>query len=86
MTYGIGAHAWFGVGPVVVMLVALVLWLVTLVSVVQSSQWTPGLKALWVLASASNPLVGLVCWLGWGRHGGNVVYAPPEPPSSTTQD
>lgn len=78
-------YALSGAGTALVLLLVLipiVLWIVTLVSIVRSPNWTPGLKALWALAALPSGLVGIICWFVWGRNDGNTGPAAPFPPST----
>lgn len=60
-------------GATILLIVVLVAYLAfvisALVSVLKSSNYTPGLKALWVLAIFVLPFIGSVVWFIWGRNG-----------------
>ncbi len=58
---------------VLLMLLPVILWVITLVSIVSSNNWTPGMKALWALAALPSGLIGMLCWFIWGRKEGNKL-------------
>lgn len=60
-------------------LVPLILWIITLVSIVKSPNWTPGFKALWALAALPAGLIGMICWFVWCTKDGNRPPTPPAP-------
>lgn len=68
------------VAMLIALLVPLILWIITLVSIVKSPNWTPGLKALWALAALPAGLVGMICWFAWGAKDGNKILNPPPAP------
>lgn len=47
---------------------ALVLMISAIASVANSRSYTPGLKALWVLAILAFPILGSLVWFVVGRH------------------
>lgn len=62
-----------------IFLIPIVIFVITLVSIVQSPNWTPAFKALWVLAAIPTGIVGLICWFVWGKKEGNILPAQPYP-------
>lgn len=57
----------------IVLAIPAILWVVTLVSIITSRNWTPGMKALWALAALPSGLIGMICWFVWGRPEGNKL-------------
>jgi hypothetical protein len=57
-------------------LIPLIIWIVTLVSIVRSPRWTPAFKALWALAALPTGIVGMICWFVWGAKEGNRPLPP----------
>lgn len=49
-------------------LAVLALMLAAVVSVANSRSYTPGIKALWVLAVLAFPILGSLAWFAIGRH------------------
>lgn len=80
-TTGYAVDAAWAVLLLVVLLIPLTLWIVTLVSIVRSPNWSPGLKALWALAALPSGLIGMICWFVWGRNDGNSGPARAYPSS-----
>lgn len=62
-----------------IMLIPLAIWIITLVSIIQSPNWTPAFKALWALAALSGGLIGMICWFVWGKNEGNRIVPQPYP-------
>lgn len=46
----------------------LVLVIAAIISIINSTNYTSGLKALWVLAVLAFPFLGSVIWFAVGRH------------------
>ncbi len=45
------------------------LFIAALVSIVGSTNYTSGLKALWILACFAFPFLGSLVWFFWGKNG-----------------
>ena len=47
----------------------LALFIAALVSIISSTSYTSGMKALWILGCFAFPFVGSLFWFIWGRTG-----------------
>lgn len=57
----------------IILAIPAILWVITLVSIITSRNWTPSMKALWALAALPSGLIGMICWFVWGRPEGNKL-------------